>query len=492
MLHPAPGRSNRLPLLIALLVGSGAACGQPGLEEEEPPAGATSALAAADDAEPGEPPLLPVVGGEITAECGVPMTAKIPGCTATLVAPTILLTARHCNPKANMLVQFGEKAPFAFSVRATKCVSARDSDSAYCVLPEDERLKRVPTVPVLHGCEYDKFMKRGARLLGVGFGDTRGTGPRVTKMEVEVPVVRVRGVFIDVGDATHDLCFGDSGGGAYIRLQDGDKDWGWRMVGTVTGTARVPGGAPCGGTNYTTVLRHIRLIEENEGIDITPCTDETGAWDPGPGCTGFLTDIQTGGGAWPACNYGARTTAPIDSCDAGPAVPGTMPPGAMTPGTMTPPGPAVPPPPGTMTPPGPSTPPLPPGTPPPPLPVPPPAVPAPSIDPLPVSPGTITPAPGGPPPATTTPPPPAPAPAPAPPTSPGTMGAAPPAPAPSGPPIPGTGLTSSQGTPPTLGPDAPRIDGTVGCQVARGPAPASLVLPLALLALAGVRRRRAR
>ena len=77
-----------------------------------------------------------------------------------------------------MLVQFGEKAPFAFSVRATKCVSARDSDSAYCVLPDDERLKQVPTVPVLHGCEYTKFMKAGAKVLGVGFGDTRGTGPR--------------------------------------------------------------------------------------------------------------------------------------------------------------------------------------------------------------------------------------------------------------------------------------------------------------------------
>jgi hypothetical protein len=276
---------------------------------------------------------LKVVGGEITPVCGAPMTVKIPGCTATLVAPTILITARHCSPRAGMTVQFGEKAPFAFSVRATKCVSAPNSDAAYCVLPADERLRRVPTVPVLHGCEYTRFMKAGARLLGVGFGQTQGTGPARTKIAVDVPVVRVRDPFIDVGDRTHDLCFGDSGGGGFIHLVDGDKDWGWRTVGTVTGTARIPGGAPCGGTNYTSVLRHIRLIEENEDIDITPCTNEMGAWAPGPECNNILTDIETGAGAWPACTYGPKTTLAIDSCGmgAGPA-PGT-PPATPPPGT---------------------------------------------------------------------------------------------------------------------------------------------------------------
>jgi MYXO-CTERM domain-containing protein len=90
------------------------------------------------------------------------------------------------------------------------------------------------------------------------------------------------------------------------------------VIGTVTGTARVPGGAPCGGTNFTTVLRHIKLVETAEKIDITPCTDAQGAFAPGPDCKDFLTDIRTGGGAWPMCNYGPKTTAPIDSCGDGP------------------------------------------------------------------------------------------------------------------------------------------------------------------------------
>jgi MYXO-CTERM domain-containing protein len=306
-------------LLGAILVLGTTSCSP--VDPAAPPGGEDEQVSQASSS---EPPTLPVVGGDSAPVCSFPMTAKIPGCTATLISPTILITAKHCGPKAGMAIQFGEKTPFEFTVMAVKCVTAKDSDAAYCVLPDDERLKKVPTVPVLAGCEYAKFMKVGARLTGVGFGQTMGTGPARTKNVVEVPVARVRDPFIDVGDKTHDLCFGDSGGGAYIHLVEGDKDWGWRVIGTVTGTARGVG-APCGGTDYTTVLRHIKLIEDTEKIDITPCTDATGAWAPGPGCQGFLTDPRTGGGVWPDCSSGPRTTLAIDSCGAGPAPIGPTP-----------------------------------------------------------------------------------------------------------------------------------------------------------------------
>ena len=316
--NPMAARSSNLivpSVSLAILLWG---CGQPDPGSED------LALAAASSEPDQSVPTLPVVGGDATPVCGFPMTAKIPGCTAVLVTPTILLTAKHCGPKAGTTIQFGEKTPFEFSVQAIRCVTAKDSDAAYCVLPDDPRLKKVPTVPVLHGCEYTKFMKPGARIVGVGFGQTMGTGPARTKNDVEVPVVRVRDPFIDVGDKTHDLCFGDSGGGAFIHLVEGDKDWGWRVIGTVTGTARGVN-APCGGTDYTTVLRHVKLVEETEKIDITPCTDSTGAWAPGPGCQDFLTDIKTGGGVWPDCSSGPKTTVAIDSCGAGPAPTGPGP-----------------------------------------------------------------------------------------------------------------------------------------------------------------------
>ncbi|HEY0714320.1 MAG TPA: trypsin-like serine protease [Polyangia bacterium] len=259
-------------------------------------------------------PLLHVVGGKPSAVCGFPMTAKIPGCTSTLLTPTILITARHCKPTAGMTVQFGEKTPYGFSVRAVKCVSAPDSDAAYCVLPDDERLKRVPTVPPLHGCEYTKFMKAGAQITGVGWGDTKGTAPSRTKNQAVVPVVRVGNPLIATGDPDTDLCFGDSGGGGYIHLVEAGRDWGWRVFGTVTGTTRIPGGAACGGTSYTSVQRHVRMIEENENIDVTPCTDAQGRWAPGPACTAFLVDPSAGGGGWPVCPSGPLTSLPQDSC----------------------------------------------------------------------------------------------------------------------------------------------------------------------------------
>ncbi|HXI58965.1 MAG TPA: trypsin-like serine protease [Polyangia bacterium] len=264
-----------------------------------------------------------VVGGMPSAICGFPMTAKIPGCTSTLLTPTILVTAKHCKPVAGMTIQFGEKSPYAFSVKATKCVSAPDSDAAYCVLPDDDRLKKVPTVPPLSGCEYTRFLKAGVKIMGVGWGDTMGTGPARTKNQAEVPVIKVADPFISTGDPKTDLCFGDSGGGSYIHLVEGAKDWGWRVVGTVTGTTRIPGGAACGGTSYTSILRHIKLIEQMENIDVTPCTDAAGNLTPGAACTNLLTDIVTGGGAWPDCAPGPTTTMPIDSCSgAGPIVGG--------------------------------------------------------------------------------------------------------------------------------------------------------------------------
>ena len=434
MRHQAPNPSSALVLGSLVSLFFMGAC-EPGLDGEY------ASLALSDEA--GEPPLLPVVGGDETPVCGVPMTAKIPGCTATLISPTILLTAKHCGPKAGMNVQFGEKPPFAFTVKAVKCVSGANNDAAYCVLPPDERLASVPTVPVLHGCEYDKFLKAGAKLLGVGFGQTRGTGPARTKLMVEVPVVRVRANFIDVGDRTHDLCFGDSGGGAYIHLTDGDKDWGWRMIGTVTGTASIPGGAACGGTDYTTVLRHIKLIEDNEKIDITPCTDVMGNWAPGPECANFLTDIQNGGGAWPACNAGARVTTPIDSCGMGPG-PTVPPPGEGNPGPVAPP-------PGAGQP----------GTPPPPVapPMPPPPAPPPPEG------GTVTP-----PPAVTPPPPP---------------------PAGSTPPPAGTppGVTPPAG-PSVSPPAAPQqVDSGFGCSVG-GQSASAWPLGLVAFLLLALRRRR--
>ena len=68
--------------------------------------------------------------------------------------------------------------------------------------------------------------------------------------------------------------------------------------------------------------------------------------------------------------------------------------------------------------------------------------------------------------------------------------AAPPVAPPSGAPLPGSGLTPGQGTPAAVSSDPKAVSGGFGCQVGGGAAPAALALPLVLLGLLAVRRRR--
>ena len=78
-------------------------------------------------------------------------------------------------------------------------------------------------------------------------------------------------------------------------------------------------GGPCDctcSTTYVNIDNRVKAIEKNEGIDVTPCTDAEGNWDPSPACTGFESAPQMSTGAFPECVV-ARTTIPIESCGKG-------------------------------------------------------------------------------------------------------------------------------------------------------------------------------
>jgi Trypsin len=263
-----------------------------------------------------------IVGGTVAGVCDWPSAVFLGNCTATLIHPRVIVTAAHCSPRAGTRVNFGEKSPWAFSVTTTKCMRGTTSggtqDWAYCLLPEDERLKHVPILPPIYGCEKTKFLKAGVTVWAVGFGATSARGSGVgTKRAVEVKITSVTERVVDVdGDAQHGLCHGDSGGPIFVHLQDGDKDYGWRTVGSTTGLVG-PGGDCAGGTRLMSVSQHIAAIEQNEDIDVTPCTDAMGNWAPGVDCKDVPTDPGHGNGSWPACDPGPLS-GPVESC--GPAV----------------------------------------------------------------------------------------------------------------------------------------------------------------------------
>jgi hypothetical protein len=73
-------------------------------------------------------------------------------------------------------------------------------------------------------------------------------------------------------------------------------------------------------TVYVNIANHVKAIEANEGIDVTPCTNAEGKWEPGPNCKDFPSNPQSGTGTYPMCSV-QPTTGPIDSCNGGPVVP---------------------------------------------------------------------------------------------------------------------------------------------------------------------------
>lgn len=268
-----------------------------------------------------------VVGGKEVSVCQFPSTVRVGGCTGTLIHPRVVTTAAHCLNSESASIRFGggRDDPASFTIMGRCKAGARgqsgvgsSGDWGYCVLPEDERLKQLPITPPLVGCEAKRYLKPGATGWIVGYGTTgpQGTGGGV-KRAVEVKVNRVSNGTVDVGDREVGACHGDSGGPIYMQLTDGANDYGLRVFGSTSG----PGAPFCDcscSTSYVDIAMHIEAIEENEDIDVTPCTDADGNWAPGPECNAIQTQAMNGGGTFPNCTV-ARTTAPINSCMMGAA-----------------------------------------------------------------------------------------------------------------------------------------------------------------------------
>jgi MYXO-CTERM domain-containing protein len=271
---------------------------------------------------------VPIVGGTRQMSCQWPTAVGALGCTNTLVHPLVVTTANHCvtggGPRA---ITFGETWSGAGVVRRVpvrRCFGSAGSgirgDFGFCVLAEP--VTDVPIVPILFGCETD-ILKPGQQATLVGYGRLSGTTNAAgTKFAVNVQVGRIMGNDIFLGNATSSACNGDSGGPAFVKLADGT----WRVFGA---TSR--GSARCNAaTIYTMIHPFVAWMERTSGIDVTPCHDGDGRWNPGPACRNFPTNPEAANGAWQTmCNsvtrggLGATCGAPFDGPvpDGGPVFP---------------------------------------------------------------------------------------------------------------------------------------------------------------------------
>jgi hypothetical protein len=256
----------------------------------------------------------PIIGGSPATTCQWPTTVGAVNCTSTLVHPRIITTADHCVADGGPThITFGERwsgAGVVKTVPVTECFGAAAAglagDFGFCILAEPVDME---ITPVLFGCETE-VLAAGQPATLVGYGQRAWWDFRAgTKYKVDVQVVRTDGVDIYLGNSRRGSCYGDSGGPAYVKLADGS----WRVFGA---TSR--GALLCNGESiYTLIHPFVPWVEETSGIDITPCHDSDGTWNPTAACTGFPTNPEAGAGTWDDMCAAITTSGPSSSC--GPA-----------------------------------------------------------------------------------------------------------------------------------------------------------------------------
>jgi hypothetical protein len=273
-------------------------------------------VAASLRVDPGPPEPEPVVNGTDALVCEFPAAAAAvrtdgsTACTVAVVHPRVVLLAAHCLYSGELgAVVFGENvsAP-ATSIPLETCnahpqyADVNDFnyfDLAYCTLTEDA--PAVPFVPPLMGCEAEQ-LSPGAlvTLPGYGMNDEvaqSGHGvKRWTVNTVESVDEKNNDLYL-LGIDGSSVCFGDSGGPAYLQLDDGS----WRVVG-VTSEGHPDTSKQeyiCGyGAIYDLVHLEMEWFETETGYDLTPCFDTDGTWSPDESCGSFPTSLTTAGLDW--------------------------------------------------------------------------------------------------------------------------------------------------------------------------------------------------
>jgi MYXO-CTERM domain-containing protein len=263
--------------------------------------------AAARAAEPEGAPVpapTPILGGDVVEPCGFPTAVSIAGsCTGTLVHPRVVVYAAHCGDVVPW-IRFGDRIQDApgFEVVPERCEThpvgqyGFGTDAAYCLLPEP--VEGIPVTPPLMGCEADAALQVGNPVTVVGYGTSDDEQePYGIKRFLDTTITALSWDEVFIGGVDEGVCYGDSGGPTYARVEDGS----WRAFG-ITSWGQ-PG---CGYGGYlSTIHLNVEWIETASGIDVTPCHDGEGGWDPSPECTGFDVELHASGGDWStACEFG--------------------------------------------------------------------------------------------------------------------------------------------------------------------------------------------
>lgn len=254
-----------------------------------------------------------IYGGEYVDTCGWPSTVYLqtPGggsCTGVLVHPFVVMTAAHCvSDDVITSVRFGENGQTAQQLVETEyCrqfpgwtgATAQGQDLGYCKLRAP--VTSVAIIPVAAGCEQSAIQP-GARIMHVGFGvEETGDGGRKKMLDTVINNLSGAGELIS-GSFNEIICNGDSGGPTFVWLDPAlGGDGSWRVAAIHSWAQGAdPVDPNCSGVaGSVLVSQGLDWIEQDSGIDITPCTDDDGTWNPTAHCGGMPTQPWLASGTY--------------------------------------------------------------------------------------------------------------------------------------------------------------------------------------------------
>jgi MYXO-CTERM domain-containing protein len=273
----------------------------------------TATACGAEPPAPAEQVVQPIFGGSTAGVCQWPTTVLLPnaGCTGTLIHPLVIVTAAHCgtSEKTALLGETRSGAARTLAIEYCRTFQGEDgpssTDYAFCKLKAP--VLDVPIVPVLMGCETE-ILKVGQKVIVAGFGDSGKNTGYGTKRWVETTINRLsptRG--IQVGGMGKAPCYGDSGGPAFVKLADGS----WRAFGIDSaGLAD-----SCDAGDLMALIHDaVPWIEKQSKIDVTPCHDADGTWNPGPDCRAFSMAPDSTGRSWSNGCAEPSLSPPVTTC----------------------------------------------------------------------------------------------------------------------------------------------------------------------------------
>jgi MYXO-CTERM domain-containing protein len=262
-----------------------------------------------------------IANGTGVGECAWPTAVSVESggglCTGTLIHPQLVVYAAHCGG-GNKTIRFGQTAfgggrteaeAFCLTNPDYQGTSDQGHDWAFCRLQEP--VTELPITPPVAGPCQNTIIQIGQEVAIAGFGQTLGGESGIKNWgSTTLLAVNKPGNTVALGGGGASVCPGDSGGPAFVLFPDGS----WRTFGIAS---TVSGG--CGGVGTHSLLEGaLQWIEDESGLDVTPCTDYEGNWAPGPLCGGFnAAPANVGSGNWDNWCAGTPTGAVSNECGPG-------------------------------------------------------------------------------------------------------------------------------------------------------------------------------